>query len=304
MNKSEWASYKAALRTLSKGPEKIKAAKSEYAAADAWMKDPAHRRTWSEEGQKNFYGAAREKRDTVIKGECAKMAAALATVRSLNDFPRESIDLGSVKLQNALNIVQMMGKRLPPAQQLSILESFRGQPAALTFLGDVYEQTGLYYADYARDMAKPISSEALENMEYAIAKAEYTGEWDEGRIYWTRHAFDEQEKRLGFDANDADPFVTALKAMRPGETVDNQRLISNTIMQMTNDFNMTDTEKTRLFDEVTAKMEAASAAAEEKEIKRQASTAAAIEDRIAALEADLAGRDSVTAYEGGNVDGE
>ena len=214
MDKTQWASFKAAIKTLDSSPKKIKEAKNEYNTADAYMRDPAHRRTWSEEGQRNFYAAAAEKRDKVIKAECEKMKKALETVRAYQDYPGEAIDLNSAKLQNALAIVNSMKDKTPHAVQVTILNSFKGEPAALQFLGDLFDANGLYYSQLAREMAKPISQEALSNIDQSIAAYEWNGEWDEHRTYWTQNSFNEYAERMGFGSETADPFVNVLKTMR------------------------------------------------------------------------------------------
>lgn len=295
MTTQEWASYKAAIKTLDQGPAKIKAAKSEYSKADAYMQDASTRRTWSEKGREDFYAAAREKRDNVIRNETRKMATALATVRAYNNYPGEKIDLNSTKLQNALSIVNMMGKSLPPAQQLSILEDFRGQPATLEFLSQAYDKNDLYFAKYAKEMAAPIPSNVLDQWEQAIAYADYTGEWDENRIYWERREFEKAANRLGFEPNGDDPFVEALRSMRADADVDTQRVISGAISQIVNDMShrMTDEEKTRLLDSVMDEMDKVAKAAEQKEITSQARIYEALKD---------VANNSTAAENGGNDD--
>ena len=203
MDKKEWAAYKSALKTLDNGPKAIREAKVAYNEADSYMKQ--NQKNWSENGRRDFYAAAREKRDAAIQSECKKMEEAIGTLRAYRTYPNEAVDLNSTTLQNALSIINMMGKKLAPAQQLSILETFRGQPATLEFLSQVYKQNGLFYGDYAAEMAKPLSLNALEEMEANIYRAQFSGEWDAGKVYWVEHEFERTAARLGFDVQTVDP---------------------------------------------------------------------------------------------------
>jgi hypothetical protein len=163
-----------------------------------------------------------------------------------------------------------MKDKLPHAQQISILNNFKGEPAALQFLGDVFDANGLYYSQLAREMIKPISNEALENAEYCVNSYELTGDFPEEKMYWTKGAFAEQMERLGIDSGAADPFVTALKSMRGGENPEAQRIISAAIYKIANSPSMTDTDKADLIDSVTKQIDFTNTAREDKEIKSQA----------------------------------
>lgn len=280
MNQSQWASFKAAVKTLDAGPKKIAQAREEYAAADAYMKDPAHRRNYSEAGQQNYYKNAQAKRDTVVKAEVEKIAKALETVREFRTFPGEAIDLSSAKLMNALAVINTMGKKLRPDEQLSIAQQFVGEPAALHFLGELYRKNGLFYADHLDAMAAPISEEALENLEYCVGSYETLGKWPfDEKCHWTQNAFTEAATRYGFDVADGkDAFIEALKSARNGQTPEAQRILSGAIAQIQNGREyLTDAQKAEIFNDASAKVKALADATEAAEITRQANTQEALD---------------------------
>lgn len=275
MNKMEWINFKGALKTLDAGPKKIAQAQAEYAEADAHMKDPATRRNYSEAYQQRYYEAAMAKRDTAIKTEVGKIAQALETVREYRTFPGEAIDLSSTKLMNAISVMNIVGKRMRPDEQLSIAEQFRGEPAALHFLAGLYRQNGLFYADHVDAMAKPISQEALDNLEYCIAAYEQLGKWPfEEKCHWTQHTFAEAASRYGFDVADGkDAYVEALKSARAGQTPEAQRVLSGAIAQIQNGREyLTDAQKAEILNNATAKVAALTDQTEAREIARQATT--------------------------------
>lgn len=272
MNKAEWIAFRSALKTLDAGPKKIEATCKEYRAADEYMQQ--HKRTYSEIGQQRYYEAAQAKRDTVINGEVSKIAKALETVREYRTFPGEAIDLSSTKLMNAISVMSVVGRKMRPDEQLSIAEQFRGEPAALHFLADLYRQNGLYYADHVDAMAKPVSQEALDNMQYAVDSYEQLGKWPEDKIYWTKGEFSEAASRYGFDVADGkDAYIEALKAAREGKSVEEQRILSSAITQIQNGReHLTDAQKAEIFNDATAKAKAVVENAEAREINKQAVT--------------------------------
>lgn len=280
MNQGEWASYKSALKVLDRSPKAIKQAKAAYDEGDQYMK--ANQKNWSENGRRDFYAALREKRDQAIQAECKKMESAVSTLRSLREYPGESIDLNSTALQNALRIIEMMKGKLPYNQQISIAESFRGQPATLTFLADVYETNGINenMVQYVRDMAKPLSLNALEEMEAAIYSAQYTGDWNEGRVYWVKNEFARTADRLGYNMDGHDPYTEALRSMKENaQNPDEARAISSGLFQLLNasDLSLSEADRERIFNETMEKAAAASADRELRETAREASTYRALE---------------------------
>ena len=288
MDKLQWAQLKSAVKTLDAGPRKIAKAREEYRTADEYMQQ--HKRIYSQAAQENYYKTAQAKRDSAINAEVAKMQKAIETVRAFHGYPGEAIDLGSVKLQNALNIINALGRKLRPDEQLSIAQQFTGQPAALHFLADLYRQKGYYYADYVDSMAAPINETALENIEYACNSWEGLHKWPEEKLYWTQTAFADAAARLGFDAEETDPYIAALKAARDGQAPDAQRVLSNAIYQIEHapESGLTDADKVQLFNDATAKAEALVKGAEAREISRQATTQQALDAIREAATADSA----------------
>lgn len=281
MNKQQWASFKSAIKTLDEGPKRIEKARAEYADTCAYMKDPAVKRTFSEVAQQKYFDRARDKRDSIVKSEVSKIAQALETVREYRTFPGEAIDLSSTKLMNALTVINTMGKKLRPDEQLSIAEQFRGEPAALHFLGELYRQSGLYYGDFVDSMAAPIPETALENLQYCVDSYEGLGKWPfEDKCYWTRNAFAEAASRYGFDVTTgADAYIEALKSAREGQTPEAQRILSGAIIQIQqgNEIGMTDAQKAEIFNDASAKVKALADATEAREISRQATTQSALD---------------------------
>lgn len=280
MNQGEWASYKSALKVLDRSPKAIKQAKAAYDEGDAYMK--ANQKNWSENGRRDFYAALREKRDQAIQAEVKKMESAVSTLRSLREYPGETIDLNSTALQNALRIVEMMKGKLPYNQQISIAESFRGQPATLTFLADVYQANGINenMVQYVRDMAKPLSLNALEEMEVNIYRAQYTGDWDDGRVWFVKKEFARTAERLGYDMDGHDPYTEALRSMKENaQNPDEARAISSGLFQLLNasDLSLSEADRERIFNETMEKAAAASADRELRETAREASTYRALE---------------------------
>lgn len=300
MNKAEWAAFRSALKTLDAGPKKIAQARAEYAEADKYMQE--HKRIYSEVGQENYYKTARAKRDTAIKGEVAKIGKALETVREYRTFPNEKIDLSDAKLQAALNIVNLMGRKLPHAQQISIIQDFQGRPAELNFIADVFDSQKLYYGNYARELAKPVSEEALSNLEYCVGAYEGLNKWPfDEKCYWTQNAFAEAASRFGFDVADGkDAYVEALKAARANKSPEEQRIISEAIIQIQrgNEYGMSDAQKATLFDGVTEKLELLAHNTEQREIYQQAKTQQTV-DAIRANAIRATAGTAENAYEGG-----
>lgn len=279
MDKLQWAAFRSAVKTLDAGPKKIAQARAEYEQADHYMRE--HKRSFSEVGQERYYQTARAKRDATIKTEVSKIAKALETVREFRTFPGEAIDLSSTKLMNALAVVNTMGKKLRPDEQLSIAQQFVGEPAALHFLGELYRKNGLFYADHLDNMAAPIPEDALENLEYCIGAYESLEKWPfDEKCHWTQNAFAEAATRYGFDVADGkDAFIEALKSAREGQTPEAQRILSGAIIEIQrgNEYGMSDTQKAEIFNDASAKVKALMDATEAAEINRQATTQEAID---------------------------
>jgi hypothetical protein len=140
-------------------------------------------------------------------------------------------------------------------------------------LSQVYKQNGLFYGDYAAEMAKPLSENALDEMEQNIFRAEYSGEWDGGRTFFVEHEFERTAARLGFDVQTVDPYVEALRSMRENaKNQDEARVISNALFKMQNagEFGLTDSDKEKIMNETYIAMEAATEDLERRQITHDA----------------------------------
>ena len=209
-----------ALKTLDSAPKEITRAKERYTQQLAEIR----KREASGDAAPNEIKRAREKakaeRDRVVKALAESMFPALATVKANNDYTAADLDLDDKKLQTALTIINSQGKNLSHALQVKLLTQFRGDPAALSVLEGTYKKNGLYFSSMAKEMQRPISDSVLDEMEAALAYYSYYAaqgiyDFDEKRIFWTRNAYADQAKRLGYDLDgEADPYEYALSEMR------------------------------------------------------------------------------------------
>lgn len=206
---------KAALKTLDSAPRAIEAAKTKYRAE---MNDIRAKESSGNYGPNNIrqmQEAAKRERDRAIKSLAESMKPALQTVRANNDYSGEQLSLDDPKFSNALTVIGMLGKSMPLSTQASILGQFRGNPAALSVLEQAYKKNGLYLASTAHEMQRPINSQALDEMEIALAYYDHSAaqgfpDFDYGKIRWTHQAFAEQAERLGYDTTDESPYAYAL----------------------------------------------------------------------------------------------
>lgn len=211
---------KQALKTLDSAPKEITRAKERYSQQLAEIR----KREASGDAAPNQIKQAREKakaeRDRVVKALAESMFPALETVRANNDYTAADLDLDDKKLQTALTIINSQGKNLSHALQVKLLAQFRGDPAALSVLEGAYKKNGLYFAGMAKEMQRPIGSQALEEMETALAYYSYYAsqgiyDFDEKKVFWTRNAYADQAQRLGYDLDgEPDPYEYALSEMR------------------------------------------------------------------------------------------
>lgn len=206
------AAYLSALQTLDKGPKEIAAAQQQYKT------DLQSIRTMEDSGNfaptyiKRMKDSAREKLDTTTRKGVDKMRSALDTVRAEQNS-REKVDINSARIQNLINTVNTMGKDLSYDMQVDIIDSFKGDTAGLLFVHDLFKRKGLHTADYAKSLTKGVSGQALENMQYAISKYDYFGEWDNSKNYWTGGEFAQAHERFAADGSE-DPYIDALKAIK------------------------------------------------------------------------------------------
>lgn len=223
MAKFNHKDYARALRTLDSAPKEIEKAKDEYRATLAEIKKREDSRQWSPASIDNMKAEAKAKRDRTIKGLADSMIPAYNYVNDNNNYSGADFDLGDPKLQAAITLVNSLGRKVPFDTQTSLLNQFRGNLGALNVLEALFREKGLYMADMAHDLQRPISQEALENMAYSLNSYLYKYESkgivdiDFERCFWTKNAFSDQAQRLGIDANDNDNvFICAIDVMKKG----------------------------------------------------------------------------------------
>lgn len=207
-------SLRQALRTLDEAPKKIAHAKTQYSADLEEIRKLERSGNYSPNYINSAKAKAKEKRDRDIKTLAESLKPALATVKANNDYRTAELDLNNPKLQTALNIINGQGKNLAHNLQVQILNQFRGDPSSLAVLEGAMKAHGLYFHSLAHEMQKPISSEAIENMERAIGYYDYYAnqkgiiDFDDKKLYWTRNAFKEQAQRLGYDEDGTEDAYT------------------------------------------------------------------------------------------------
>jgi hypothetical protein len=205
-----------ALSVLASAPGKIAEAqekcRQQIAAVDAKDKN-----LWAPATLERERAAAREERDRVCHALARSMRPALETVKANNSLADEPLDINDPKIQNAVNVISLMGKNLTYTDQISMLESFRGNPAALRFIQSAFKKNGMSYAaEQAGEMMRPISSRAIEEMSEVLAfhdYAEIQGRLDFPieRARWTKGEFQRQYDRMGYNPDTkADPYSYAL----------------------------------------------------------------------------------------------
>ena len=211
-----------ALSVLASAPGKIAEAqekcRQQIAAVDAKDKN-----LWAPATLERERAVAREERDRVCHALARSMRPALETVKANNSLADEPLDINDPKIQNAINVISLMGKNLTYTDQISMLESFRGNPAALRFIQSAFKKNGMSYAaEQAGEMMRPISAQAISEMEEVLNFHDYAesqGRFDFpiSRAHWTKAEFGRQYDRMGYNPDTkADPFTYALEEALSG----------------------------------------------------------------------------------------
>jgi len=205
-----------ALNTLAKNPKQIKEAEERCKNVLAEIKSKEASGNWSPNSLKKMREDAIAERNRVCHALAHSMRDALQVVKDNNSFSTESLDINSPKIQNAVNVLSLMGKNLTYADQASMLESFRGDPAALRFLQSAFEKNGLKFAaKQAKEMYKGISDYAIQQMDEVLAFHDYYEKIGQfsfpiERATWTKGEFQEALTRMGYETTTADPFIAAI----------------------------------------------------------------------------------------------
>ena len=207
------ARYFSALKALDEGPRTIEAAKQQYDTDMAAVSEMESKGNWSPNAIQRMKTQAQTKRDDSIRKAVDLMRPALETVYNEQSAPADVLDIDNPSLQNALRVINSLGKKVSASTQLSILEKFRGDTAALDYLADVYEKNGLFFAQTARDMTRGVNNEALEDVAYCIGSYDLLGEWPSDRLRWTGNEFNKALQRYGVNPT-SDPYSDALRQLR------------------------------------------------------------------------------------------
>lgn len=212
-----------ALHILADTPKKIAEAEARCNVSLAEIKKKEASGNWSANAIKAEREKAYADRNRVCHALAHSMRNALETVKANNGLAEQPLDINSPKIQNAVNVLSLMGKNLTYADQVSLLESFRGDPASLRFIQSAFEKNGLSYAaKQAGEMMRPISNQALSEMESVLDYHDYyeaTGRYSFPieKAYWTKGEFQQQIDRMGYDPdNKPDPFSYALSVAMEG----------------------------------------------------------------------------------------
>lgn len=205
------------LKILAENPDKIKAQEKLYQERLSAINAKEATGNWSPNTIAREKAEAKEARDRVSHALANAMRPALEYVKANNDYTTIPIDLESPKLSRALDVASLLGKNMVYSDQIGILNQFRGDPASLRVLEATFRKNGnTWAADVAREMQKPISTQALDQMNEVLAFHEYAesqGRFDfpAERMMWTHGNFKKQADRLGLDFDGvADPYTLML----------------------------------------------------------------------------------------------
>ena len=204
------------LSVIAENPKKIKEAEEKCKAALADIRSKEASGNWSPNAIKRMKEEAIAERDRVCHALAHAMRPALETIKQNNSPSQEPLDINSPKIQNAVNVLSLMGKNLTFADQASILESFRGDPAALRFLQSAFQKNGLKFAaQQAGEMMRGVSQQAISQVEEVLNFHDYAesqGRYDfpADRMVWTHGEFQRQIDRMGYEPSNADPFLAAI----------------------------------------------------------------------------------------------
>ena len=224
MNENKRRDLARALKTLDTAPKEIDKAKAEYRAKLDEIRQHEASRQWSPASLDRMKAEAKAKRDRTISGLADGMINAYNYVVTNNTYTGADLDLDDPKFNKAITLISVLGDKMPYDTQVSVLNQFRGNTAALAVLEEAYKKNHLYAASMAHDMQRPISSQAMENMSRTlntyVYKRDFKGVIDfdiDEHSRWTKDAFGKQAQRLGLDMDSAsDPYEFALEQMRSG----------------------------------------------------------------------------------------
>lgn len=219
MDKRELAK---SLKLLDSTPKEINRQREAYRAKLAEIDAEEKRGIWGKVTLDNQRKAAKAERDKTISALVKRMTDAFNYVAQNNAYGEsETIDFSDKKLNDALHMVEVMGKDLSVADQAALLNSYCGNIGALRVLEKAFAKNGLALKDTAKELQKPISGRAMEEMKTAIAFAQHyaaKGDWSEdpfSRCRWTMGEFGKQIDRLALEdeAAGVTPYSAVLDAL-------------------------------------------------------------------------------------------
>ena len=102
---------------------------------------------WSDDYKLSMRGKINDDTIEKVKAVIEDMRPSMEALKAELQEPQANIDIGSVKLQNALQLVKMAGSgKIPDAIQKSIVEQLSEDVGALEVLLPMFSDSGMYSA--------------------------------------------------------------------------------------------------------------------------------------------------------------
>lgn len=211
-----------ALKILDTTPKEINRQREAYLRKLREIDAEEKKGIWGKVTLDNRRREAKAARDKTLNALTERMSKAFELVEQNNDYAgSETINFNDPKLNDALRLVELMGKDLSITDQAHLLNTHRGDIGALRVLEKAFSKNNLALKDTAKELQKPISSRAMNDMKEAIAFAKHyaaTGNWTEDpfkRTAWTASAFSKQIDRLNLtdEAAGVDPYSAVIDAL-------------------------------------------------------------------------------------------
>ena len=209
---------KKALKILAENPSKIEFAKQKYNDRMKEIRAEEAKGIWSPKAIEKMKSDALAERDRTAHALAHAMKSALEIVKANNDFQDTAIDLSSPKLQNALSVINALGKNMPYSDQISLCSQFVGDIASLRVIEGALKNAGLNYgAKQAHELQRQIPNNAITEMETVLAFHDYAERQNRldfpiSRAHWTKGEFKKAFDRLGYDSDSlSDPYSLSLE---------------------------------------------------------------------------------------------
>lgn len=208
MNEKDRKDLARHLKILDTTPNEISVQRQAYRDTLAAIDAEERKGIWGKVTLDKRRQEAKEAADRTCHALAHRMRESLEYVKAHNNYAdTETIDFESPKLQSALRTIDYMGKDLSPSDQMSILHSFAGDIGALRVIEKAFAKNGLYMKSAAKELQKPISAQAINEMSEVLAYHDYherKGEWSFPieKATWTKGEFGKQLQRLSIDATE------------------------------------------------------------------------------------------------------